>query len=108
MEEVLRRIGHFECLRGETQLSGPCPLHGPARERSTSFSVNLKKHAFNCRNPQCHAKGNILDFWAAHRDLLLHDTAIDLAATFHLDTNPNREEATRNPEPTNRTPRSSA
>ncbi len=106
MEEVLRRIGHFECLRGETQLNGPCPLHGPARERSTSFSVNLKKNVFNCRNPQCHAKGNVLDFWATHRGLPLYEAAVDLADTFHLDTNPNRGEATRNSEPTNRNPRS--
>ena len=100
----LRRMGHFECLRGNTQLKGPCPLHGPTREGSQSFSVNLRKNVFRCLNPVCAAEGNVLDLWAAHRNLRIYQAAIDLADTFHLDTTPNRGEATRNSEPaTNRT-----
>ncbi len=99
IEQVLRRMGHFECLRGNTQLKGPCPLHGPTREGSQSFSVNLRKNVFRCLNPVCAAGGNVLDLWAAHRNLRIYQAAIDLADTFHLDTTPNRGEATRKSEP---------
>ena len=37
--------------------------------------------------------------WAAHRNLPIYQAAIDLADTFHLDTTPNRGEATRKSEP---------
>jgi len=50
-------------------------------------------------NPQCAAKGNVLDLWAAHRNLTLYDAGIDLADTFHLDITPIREETTRNQAP---------
>jgi transposase len=104
IEQVLRKIGHFEYLRGKTQLKGPCPLHGPVREGSQSFSVNLKKNVFRCLNPQCAAKGNVIDFWAAYRNLLIYPAAIDLADTFHLDLTPNRGEATRKLEPPKHVP----
>ena len=97
-------MGHFDCLRGNTQLRGPCPLHGPAREASRSFSVNLRKNVFRCLNPECAAKGNVLDLWAAYRNLPIYEAAIDLVDTFQLDTKPNRGEATRNSEPPQRVP----
>ena len=97
-------MGHFECLRGNTQLKGPCPLHEPAREGSQTFSVNLRKNVFRCLNPQCAAEGNVLDLWAAHRNLPLYPAALDLADTFHLDITPNREEATRKSEPPKHVP----
>ena len=99
LEQVFRRMGHFECLRGDTQLKGPCPLHGPARGGSRSFSVNLRKNVFRCLNPECAAEGNVLDLWAAHRNVPIYQAAIDSADTFHLDTTPNRGEATRKSEP---------
>ena len=95
IEQVLRRMGHFECLRRNTQLKGPCPLHGQTREGSRGFSVNLRKNVFRCLNPECAADGNVLDLWAAHRHLPIYEAAIDLADTFHLDLTPNRGEATR-------------
>jgi len=48
IEQVLRRMGHFECPHGNKQLKGPCPFHGPAREGSRSFSVNPRKNVFRC------------------------------------------------------------
>lgn len=101
IEQVLRRMGHFECLRGNIQLKGPCPLHGQAREGSQSFSVNLRKNVFRCLNPECAAGGNVLDLWAAHRHLPIYEAALDLADTFHLDITPNRGEATRKSAPRN-------
>jgi len=79
-------------------------VHGPVREGSQSFSVNLKENVFRCLNPQCDAGGNVLDLWATHRNLPIYLAAIDLADTFQLDINSNREEATRKFEPRNKVP----
>lgn len=86
IEQVLRKMGHFDCLRGNTQLTGPCPLHQPVREGSQSFSVNVKKNVFRCLNPKCNSKGNVLDLWAAYRNLPIYQAAMDLAGTFQLET----------------------
>jgi transposase len=88
IEQVLRKMGHMDCLRGNTQLTGPCPLHHPVREGSQSFSVNLQKNVFRCLNPKCNTKGNVLDLWAAHRNLPIYQASIDLADTFLLETSP--------------------
>jgi transposase len=96
IEQVLRHMGHFDRLRGGVQRSGPCPLHGPCREKSRSFSVNLEKNVFRCLNPTCAAQGNALDLWVQHCGLPLYEAALALADTFGLEIQPDREEATRN------------
>ena len=88
IEEVLREIGHFDALRGNTQLRGPCPLHKPSGEQSRCFSVNLQKNVFRCLDPHCAAHGNALDLWAAHRRLPVYEAALSLAEVFHLETTP--------------------
>jgi hypothetical protein len=96
IEEVLRHLGCFSQLRGSgSQRRGPCPLHGSHRQRSRSFSVNLDKNVYQCFHPTCAAQGNALDLWAAARGLPIHDAALDLAQTFHLRINRNREDGTR-------------
>lgn len=90
IEEVLRRIGHFDTLRGSRQLRGPCPFHQPGRENSRSFSVNLRKNVFRCLNPHCGVQGNALDLWAAHTGLPIYEAALSLADAFHLETTPHQ------------------
>lgn len=82
IEQVLRRLGHFQALRGHTQLRGPCPLHLAARENSRSFSVNLKKNVFRCLDPNCARQGNALDLWAAYHRLPIYEAALHLAHQF--------------------------
>jgi transposase len=97
LEQVLSHLGYLEHLQGRTaQRYGPCPFHAAKREKNRSFCVNLKKHVFRCCHPTCHVQGNALDLWALAHRLPLYEAALDLAATFHLQTRRIREEATRN------------
>ena len=85
IEQVLRHLGHLDCLRGSgVQRRGPCPVHGSSQAGSRSFSVNLHKNVFRCFCPQCGAKGNVLDLWAAVHGLPLGEAARHLAQTFGL------------------------
>jgi len=88
IEQVLRQMEHLDRLRGGVQRTGPCPLHGPDREKSRSFSVNLDKNVFRCLNPTCAAQGNALDLWAQHCGLPLYEAALTLADTFGLAIQP--------------------
>jgi transposase InsO family protein len=86
MEQVLRRLGHLDCLRGSgDQRRGPCPVHGSSHAGSRSFSVNLQKNVFRCFSAECRAKGNVLDLWAAVHGLTLGEAAKHLAQTLGLD-----------------------
>jgi transposase len=94
--EVLRHIGHFDCLNGNSsQLRGPCPIHGSNNPASRSFSVNLDKNLFQCFNPSCGAHGNVLDLWSAVRKLPLTEAAVNLAMTCGIETEQRR--GTRQP-----------
>ncbi len=95
MEQVLRHLGHLDCLRGPgAQRRGPCPVHGSSHAGSRSFSVHLEKNVFRCFSADCGVKGNVLDLWASVHGLPLAEAAKHLAQTFGLDL-PNgiREEA---------------
>jgi transposase len=85
MEQVLVHLGYMDRLRGTgNERRGECPFHQATREGSQSFSVNLSKHVFRCRNPHCRVQGNALDLWAMAHQLPLYDAAQHLAATFKL------------------------
>jgi transposase len=103
IEQLLGRMGHLTQLRGQgVQRSGRCPFHESTREKSQSFSVNLEKNLFHCKNPKCAVHGNAMDLWARHCGLPLYEATLDLADTFGLDIRRNRrEEATRNSESRN-------
>ena len=105
MEEVLERLGHFDCLRGNaSQKRGPCPIHKPERTQSRTFSVNLTKDVFQCFDSNCGAHGNTLDLWAAVHQLPIYEAAHHLAETFdiqHHETEQKRR-GTRNPKPRKR------
>jgi hypothetical protein len=87
-EQVLKHLGLFDQLHrsggSRSQYRGTCPIHvGDGKPRRT-FSVNLDKQAFRCFSPECAAHGNVLDLWAAVRQLTLREAALDLMDTFHL------------------------
>jgi len=83
MEEVLRRLGYLDALRGPgAQRRGPCPLHDAPSDRHRSFSVHLGKGLFRCFHPQCQAQGNTLDLWAAYHRLPIGQAAQSLAHAF--------------------------
>lgn len=93
MEQALRQLGWLAGLQGTPpQLRGPCSLHGQQPDRRRCFSVHLTKQIFRCFHQDCAAQGNVLDLWAAARQLPLYEAALDLANTFHLDPYGNREE----------------
>jgi DNA primase len=85
IEQVLRELHWWDCLRGNgVQLRGPCPLHASPDSRSRTFSVNLRKNAFQCFDTACAAHGNALDLWAQKHHLSLVQAAQDLAQRFGL------------------------
>jgi hypothetical protein len=88
MEQVLSNLGVLPRLRGHgPQRRGPCPIHG---SEGRPFSVHLGKNVFRCLHVPCGTQGNVLDLWAAVRNLPLRDAAMDLAHTFQLQLAPNK------------------
>ena len=87
INQVLDHLGHFDHLTGSgSQRRGACPIHDKpgTAPKARHFSVNLERNLFRCLHPQCQAKGNALDLWAAVRQLPIHAAAIDLAKTFQV------------------------
>jgi hypothetical protein len=68
---VLRRIGNFDSLRGDVHRRGPCPFHEPAREKSRSFSVSLKKNPLS---------DSVLWIWGALDIAQLNKTESDVVS----------------------------
>jgi CHC2 zinc finger len=95
MERILSHLGHLTRLRGSgSERRGPCPLHTDDRPRSRDFSVNLDKNVYQCFDPECRSKGNVLDFWKSFQKLPLHGAAKHMANTFHLSTQSEQKEKT--------------
>ncbi len=91
MSQLLDHLGLTERLRGKVQRRGPCPIHrGDGRGRT--FSVNLKENVFQCFDAACSQKGDIIDLWAAMRQMSLREAALDLIATFGLEPASKRTE----------------
>jgi hypothetical protein len=88
LERVLDHLGLLPTLRGRcAQRRGPCPIHrGDGRGRT--FSVNLAENVYQCFDPKCQSKGDVLDLWAALHHLSLRDAAWDLVRTFDLEPAP--------------------
>ena len=64
---MLGHLGFGESLQGTgPQRRGPCPLHDAPSAKHRTFSVNLTQGVFQCFHPECQAKGNALDLWAAY------------------------------------------
>jgi len=95
IEQVLSHLGYLDRLRGGEQRRGPCPLHDSADKGKRDFSVNLRRSVFRCFHQECAKEGNVLDFWAAVHNMPLHEAAMHLAKTFHLQIKPEQRRGTR-------------
>jgi hypothetical protein len=76
MDQVLDLLGFAACGRSDSQLRGPCPLHGSTSGRSRSFSANPARNAYRCI--KVGSAGNQLDLWAAANNMTVYDAALDL------------------------------
>jgi transposase len=90
MARVLDQLGLWSRLRGSgPQRRCPCPIHrGDARGRT--FSVHLDQGVFQCFDPSCGQKGDVIDLWASVRGLSLREAALDLVRTFDLEPVPDQ------------------
>jgi transposase len=88
LARVLDHLGLTARLRGSgAQRRCACPIHrGDARGRT--FSVNLVENVFQCFDRTCGKKGDVIDLWASVRGMSLHEAALDLVRTFHLEPTP--------------------
>ncbi len=95
LARVLEHLQFLDTLRGPSpQLKGPCPLHSQnegGRKPGRTFSVNLDKNVFQCFQPSCARKGDVIDLWAAVHGLSLRQAAIELVQKFNLDLAPRTE-----------------
>ena len=66
LEAVLRHYGVPGLRRHRSQLEGCCPIH--RGKRDDSFRASLTKNVFHCF--ACQARGDVLDFVAAHGKVL--------------------------------------
>jgi hypothetical protein len=85
MARVLDQLGLSQRLRGGgAQRRCACPIHrGDGRGRT--FSVNLSENVFICFDSRCGKQGDVIDLWAAVRQLSLREAALDLVRTFGLE-----------------------
>ena len=92
IEQVLEKLGCRLPLRGAgSEKRGCCPIHESPNKRSRSFSVNVEKNVFQCFRPECAAKGNALDLWAAVRRETPYDAALSLAQACDIRLSPGTE-----------------
>jgi transposase len=92
LARVLEHRQLLDSLRGSgAQRKGPCPLHGQnaaGRKPGRTFSVNLDNNVFQCFQPSCAKKGDVIDFWAALHGMSLRQAAVNLVQTFNLEPAP--------------------
>jgi len=91
LAKVLDQLGISGRLRGSgAQRRCACPIHrGDGRGRT--FSVNLSDNVFCCFDSHCGKKGDVIDLWAALRQMSLREAAVDLVRTFGLQPAPATE-----------------
>jgi transposase len=95
MQRVLEHLGLAPRLRGAgEQRRCACPIHGGGRSRT--FSVNLKDNVFRCFDSRCGKQGDVIDLWAALRQMSLREAALDLVRTFQLESAPAKATEKRN------------
>jgi transposase len=88
MGRVLDQLGLSGRLRGSgVQRRCACPIHrGDGRGRT--FSVNLGEGVFCCFDSRCGKQGDVIDLWAAVRQMSPREAALDLVRTFELEPAP--------------------
>jgi transposase len=88
MAKALDQLGLSSRLRGGgPQRRCACPIHrGDGRGRT--FSVNLEQNVFCCFDSRCGKQGDVIDLWAAVKQMNLREAAVDLVRTFDLEAAP--------------------
>jgi hypothetical protein len=87
IQRVLEHLNLFASLRGRgSQWRGPCPVHGHGHGRT--FSVHLGENVFQCFDPKCAIKGDIIDLWAVVKGLKPRAAALELVTLFNLEPAP--------------------
>jgi transposase len=90
MTRGLDQLGLSGRLRGSgAQRRCACPIHrGDGRGRA--FSVNLRQSVFCCFDSRCGKQGDVIDLWAAVRQMSLREAAVDLIRAFDPEAAPAR------------------
>jgi hypothetical protein len=90
LERLLVHLNLLANLHGPgSQRRGPCPVHTENGQRKgRTFSVDLEHNLFECFDPNCAIKGDIIDLWAALKDIDLRDAAVELVQVFALQPAP--------------------
>jgi transposase len=85
LARVLDHLGLSAHLRGPgAQKRCACPIHrGDGRGRT--FSVNLDDNVYQCFDAKCASRGDVIDLWAALRQLDVRAAALDLMHAFDLE-----------------------
>jgi DNA primase len=82
MAQVLGWLDFHPHRRSGDQWRGPCPVHGSRSPDSTSFSVNLASHRYQCF--RCGSFGNQVELWAAVHGLTVYQAAVELCQRANL------------------------
>jgi transposase len=90
LAKVLDHLNLSSKLRGgQKQRRCACPIHrGDGRGRT--FSVNLEENVFHCFDAKCGKQGDVIDLWAALKQMSLREAALDLVRTFDLEPAPRK------------------
>lgn len=85
IRRILELIHFQPSSRRGNQWRGPCPLpqHPARNKRDPDFSVNVQRNIYYCH--RCKTGGNQLDLWSTILKWELHDAAVDLCRTLHID-----------------------
>jgi transposase len=93
LQRVLEHLDVLATLRGSaSQRRGPCPVHAKnGQQKGRTFSVQLDKNVFQCFDPKCGIKGDVIDLYAVMKGLNLRDAAVELVRLFNLEPAPGTE-----------------
>jgi hypothetical protein len=83
MQMVLDRYGINGLSKTGDELRGRCPIHNGSA-KSKTFSVNLRKNAFQCFSKDCNARGNVLDFVSRMERCDVREAAVKLKEWFKI------------------------
>jgi hypothetical protein len=83
IQMVLAHYGIISLSKHGEELRGSCPIHrGSAK--SKTFTINVRKNAFQCFSKECNARGNVLDFVSAMERCDVRNAALKLAEWFKI------------------------
>lgn len=82
MAQVLAWLEFDPRRKSGDQWRGPCPVHSSRSPDSTSFSVNVATHRYQCF--RCGCFGNQIELWSAVQGVTVYQAAIALCQRANL------------------------